>query len=166
MTVKVLVFGWGSLKAALYWCKQFQDLIELKNLDAAVKFMNANILTSGVGHEKWQQAWAKVLGNLLANETNARFNRFTFIQKCGATPRQLKTFATLLWMLRSHPTYILKISNNDLKNSMITYLTFQGLSINVLEMTNFLWQLRNVSQPGRRSILTVMPKRISKTSMI
>jgi hypothetical protein len=29
--MKVLVFEWGSLKAALYWHKQFQDLIELKN---------------------------------------------------------------------------------------------------------------------------------------
>jgi hypothetical protein len=31
--MKVLVFEWESLKAALYWCKQFQDLIELKSLD-------------------------------------------------------------------------------------------------------------------------------------
>jgi hypothetical protein len=29
-----------------YWHKQFQDLIELKGLDAAAKFMNTNILTS------------------------------------------------------------------------------------------------------------------------
>jgi hypothetical protein len=86
-TMKVLVFEQGSLKATLYWCKQFQDLIELKGLDAAVKFTNANILTSGAGHEKWQQAQAKVLGNPPANETNARFNSMmlTFIQKCGVT---------------------------------------------------------------------------------
>jgi hypothetical protein len=59
----------------------------LKNLDAAAKFTNANILTSGAGREKWQQARAEVLGNPPANETNARFNRtmLTFIQKCGAT---------------------------------------------------------------------------------
>jgi hypothetical protein len=55
-TMKVLVFEQGSLEATLYWRKQFQDLIELKNLDAAAKFMNANILTSGAGREKWQQA--------------------------------------------------------------------------------------------------------------
>jgi hypothetical protein len=36
--------------------QQFQDLIELKGLDAAAKFMNANILISGAGCEKWQQA--------------------------------------------------------------------------------------------------------------
>jgi hypothetical protein len=62
-------------------------LIKLKNLDAAAKFTNANILTSGAGREKWQQARAKVLGNPPANETDARFNRtmLTFIQKCGAT---------------------------------------------------------------------------------
>jgi hypothetical protein len=85
--VKVLVFEWGILEAALYWRKQFQDLIELKNLDAAAKFTNANILTSSAGREKWQQAWAEVLGNPPANETNARFNRtmLSFIQKCGAT---------------------------------------------------------------------------------
>jgi hypothetical protein len=55
-TVKVPVFEQGSLKATLYWRKQFQDLIELKGLDAAAKFMNANILTSVAGREKWQQA--------------------------------------------------------------------------------------------------------------
>ncbi len=57
--------------------------------------MNANILTSGAGHEKWQQAHAKVLGNPPTNETNARFNRamLTFIQKCGATSKTL--FVTL-----------------------------------------------------------------------
>jgi hypothetical protein len=32
----------------------------------------------------------------------------------------------------------LKISNNDSKDSMITYLTFQDPSINVWEMINFL----------------------------
>jgi hypothetical protein len=86
-TVKVPVFEQGSLKAALYWHKQFQDLIELKNLDAAAKFTNASILTSSAGHKKWQQAQAEVLGNPPANKTNARFNRtmLTFIQKCGAT---------------------------------------------------------------------------------
>jgi hypothetical protein len=36
-TVKVPVFEQGSLKATLYWRTQFQDLIELKNLDAAAK---------------------------------------------------------------------------------------------------------------------------------
>jgi hypothetical protein len=90
MTMKVPVFEQGSLKATLYWCKQFQDLIHLKNLDsAAAKFTNANILTSSAGLEKWQQAQAKVLGNPPANETNARFNRamLIFIQKCGATSK-------------------------------------------------------------------------------
>jgi hypothetical protein len=86
-TMKVPVFEQGSLEAALYWRKQFQDLIKLKNLDAAAKFTNANILTSGAGCKKWQQAQAEVLGNPSANETDARFNRtmLTFIQKCGAT---------------------------------------------------------------------------------
>jgi hypothetical protein len=59
----------------------------LKNLDAAAKFTNTNILTSGAGCKKWQQAQAKVLCNPPANETDARFNRtmLTFLQKCGAT---------------------------------------------------------------------------------
>jgi hypothetical protein len=72
--VKVPVFERRSLKATLYWRKQFLDLIELKGLDAAAKFTNANILTSGAGREKWQQAQAEVLGNPPANETDARFN--------------------------------------------------------------------------------------------
>jgi hypothetical protein len=72
----------------------------LKGLDAAAKFMNANILTYGAGREKWQQAQAKVLGNPPANETNARFNRtmLTFIQKCGATSKtaeDLRDFITI-----------------------------------------------------------------------
>jgi hypothetical protein len=33
--VKVLVFEQGSLKATLYWHKQFQDLIQLEGFDAA-----------------------------------------------------------------------------------------------------------------------------------
>jgi hypothetical protein len=89
-TMKVPVFEQGSLKTTLYWCKQFQDLIHLKNSDsAAAKFMNTNILTSGAGCEKWQQAQAEVLGNPPANETDARFNRamLIFIQKCGATSK-------------------------------------------------------------------------------
>ncbi len=54
--------------------------------------MNANILTSGAGCKKWQQAQAKVLGNPPANVTDARFNRamLTFIQKCGATSKTAK----------------------------------------------------------------------------
>jgi hypothetical protein len=76
--VKVPVFEWGSLKAAFYWWKQFHDLIKLKGLDAAAKFMNANILTSGAGWKKWQQAQAEALGNPPANVMNARFNRAMF----------------------------------------------------------------------------------------
>jgi hypothetical protein len=50
-------------------------MIKLKGLDAAAKFMNANILTSGAGREKWQQARAEVLGNPPANETDARIQQ-------------------------------------------------------------------------------------------
>jgi hypothetical protein len=42
MTMEVLVFEWGSHTATRYWCKEFQDLIELKGLDAAAKFTKAN----------------------------------------------------------------------------------------------------------------------------
>jgi hypothetical protein len=64
----------------------------LKGLDAAAKFTNSNILTSGAGCKKWQQAQAKVLGYPPADETNARFNRtmLTFIQKCAATSETAK----------------------------------------------------------------------------
>jgi hypothetical protein len=89
-----------------------------------------------------------------------------FIQKCGATSETVEDFATLSWMLRSHPTYILKISNNDSKNSMINYLTFQDLSIKVWEMINFLKHSRNVSLLGRRSTLTAMHVRTLTMSMI
>jgi hypothetical protein len=97
-TVNVAVFEQGSLKAALYWHKHFQDLIELKGLDATAKFTNANILTSGAGHKKWQQAQAEVLGNPAANETDARFNRamLIFIQKCGATSETAKDLCSFI----------------------------------------------------------------------
>jgi hypothetical protein len=91
MTVKVPVFEQGSLEATLYWHKQFQDLTELKGLDAAAKFTNANILTSGAGCETWQQAQAEVLGNPPANVNDARFSR---VHDAYFHP-QLKTFATL-----------------------------------------------------------------------
>jgi hypothetical protein len=70
-------------------------MIKLKGLDAAAKFMNANILTSGAGREKWQQARAEVLDNPPANETDARFNRvmLIFIQKCGATSETAEDFS-------------------------------------------------------------------------
>jgi hypothetical protein len=137
--MEVPVFEQGSLEAALYWHKQFQDLIKLKNLDAAAKFTNANILTSGAGREKWQQAQAKVLGNPPANETNARFNRMmlTFIQKCGATSETAEDLRDFIMNVKKPSNLCLKISNSDLKNSMITYLNFQDLSINIWEMINF-----------------------------
>jgi hypothetical protein len=56
--------------------------------------MNANILTSGAGCEKWLQAQAKVLDN----PPDARFNRtmLTFIQKCGATSETAKDLHDLI----------------------------------------------------------------------
>jgi hypothetical protein len=53
-----------------------------------------------------------------------------------------------------------------LKNSMITYLTFQDLSIKIWEMINFLWHSRNVCLLGRRSTLTVTHVRTLTTWMI
>ncbi|NIV94233.1 hypothetical protein GWN42_15950, partial [candidate division KSB1 bacterium] len=84
-TVKVPVFERGNLEAALYWRKQFEDLIDLKNLDSAAKFTNARILTAGAGREKWNKAVEEVLGD--NNPTNARFHQtmLAFIKKCGAT---------------------------------------------------------------------------------
>jgi hypothetical protein len=65
-------------------------VIELKGLDTAAKFMNANILAYSAGREKWQQAQAEVLGNPPANETNARFNTamLTFIKKYEAISKK------------------------------------------------------------------------------
>jgi hypothetical protein len=56
MTVKVPVFERGNLEAALYWRKQFQDLVELKQLSVDAKFTNARILLTGAARKKWQQA--------------------------------------------------------------------------------------------------------------
>jgi hypothetical protein len=89
-TIKVPVFDTGNLEAALYWRKQFADLIDLKQLDAAAKFNNARILTSGSGREKWNQARQEVLREGQANAlnpTDARFNAtmLIFLKKCGAT---------------------------------------------------------------------------------
>jgi hypothetical protein len=139
--MKVPVFEQGSLEAALYWRKQFEDLIKLKNLDVAAKFMKANILTSGAGREKWQQARAEVLGNPPANETGATFNRtmLTFIQKCGATSKTAEDLRDFIMNAKKPPNLRFEdFKQQDLKNSMITYLTFQDLSIKIWEMINFL----------------------------
>jgi hypothetical protein len=59
--------------------------------------MNANILTSGAGCKKWQQAQAKVLGNPPANVTDARFNRecLPSFRSVEQPPKLPKTFMTL-----------------------------------------------------------------------
>ena len=44
---KVPIFEQGNLEAALHWCKQFQDLIKLKQLNVDAKFTNARILLTG-----------------------------------------------------------------------------------------------------------------------
>ena len=40
-TLKIPVFEDGNLEAALYWCKKFEELIDIKNLDAQAKYTNA-----------------------------------------------------------------------------------------------------------------------------
>ena len=85
-TIKVPVFEDGPLEAALYWRKQFDELIHLKQLNADAKFTNALLLLAGEAKEKWTDARAEVMGNAV-NHTDARFNAAMnrFISLCGAT---------------------------------------------------------------------------------
>ena len=72
MTVKVPIFKRGNLKAALHWCKQFQDLIKLKQLNVNAKFTNARILVTSAACKKWQQAQDDIMGSA-GNLTKVRF---------------------------------------------------------------------------------------------
>jgi hypothetical protein len=77
----------------------------------------------------------------LYNVTDARFNRamLTFIQKCGATSKTAKDLHDFIMNAKKPSNLRFEdFKHNDLKNSMITYLTFQDLSINIWEMVNFL----------------------------
>jgi hypothetical protein len=86
-TIKIPVFEDGNLEQALYWRKKFEDLIEIKQLNAQARFTNALLLLTGPAEEKWISARDAVLGNPPANVTNARFSQVMtrFIQRCGAT---------------------------------------------------------------------------------
>jgi hypothetical protein len=103
-TVKVPVFERGNLEAALHWRKQFQDLIELKQLNVDAKFTNARILLTGAAREKWQQARDDAVG-AQGNLTEARFNRTmtSFLQKCGATTETAEDLRDFLMNAKKPP---------------------------------------------------------------
>ena len=103
-TVKVPVFERGNLEAALHWRKQFQDLIELKQLNVDAKFTNARILLTGAAREKWQQARDDIVG-AQGNLTEARFTRTmtSFLQKCGATTETAEDLRDFLMNAKKPP---------------------------------------------------------------
>jgi hypothetical protein len=102
--VKVPIFERGNLKAALHWCKQFQDLIELKQLNINAKFTNTRILLTGAAREKWQQARDDVMG-AAGNLTEVRFNQTmtSFLQKCGATTKTTEDLWDFLMNAKKPP---------------------------------------------------------------
>jgi hypothetical protein len=59
ITKKFPVLEDGPLEVALFWCTQFDELTQLKNFDAANKFMNILLLRSGDTKDKWINAYAQ-----------------------------------------------------------------------------------------------------------
>jgi hypothetical protein len=72
VTKKFPVLEDGPLKVTLFWRTQFDELAQLKNLNAANKFMNFLLLLSGDAKDKWINARNGIMPNN-ENPTEARF---------------------------------------------------------------------------------------------
>ena len=99
---KVPVLEEGPLEAALYWRKQFLEMAEIKALDAAAKFQNALLTTTGEAKEKWRDARDAVLqpGGAAAplNPTDVRFaaTMLGFMRLMGATDETAENLTEFL----------------------------------------------------------------------
>jgi hypothetical protein len=82
---KYPVFHEGDLESVMYWRKQSNELIKLKNLDANQKFIHAAVLLKGEAKEKWNEAHEEVVGEIAPTDVRFRNTLQRFIQLCGAT---------------------------------------------------------------------------------
>jgi hypothetical protein len=91
ITKKFPVLKDGPLKVALFWCTQFDELAQLKNLDAANKFTNVLLLLSGDVKDKWINAHNDIMPNN-ENPTEAFFHAVwtAFIINYGASNKTAK----------------------------------------------------------------------------
>lgn len=84
-TIKVPVLEDGSLELVLCWRKKFEELCQIKSLNAQSKFVNALLLLGGPAKEKLLAAKEEILGAGTPTETRFRETMNSFISKCGAT---------------------------------------------------------------------------------
>jgi hypothetical protein len=72
-TQKFLVLEDGPPKVALFWHTQFDELAQLKNFNAAIKFMNVLLFLSRDAKDKWINARNDIMPNN-KNPTKAWFH--------------------------------------------------------------------------------------------
>jgi hypothetical protein len=100
-TKKFPVLEDGPLKVALFWCTQFNELTQLKNFNAAIKFTNVLLLLSGDAKDKWINAHNEVMPNN-ENPTKAHFHAVwtAFIINYGASDKTAKGLQDFLQKAR------------------------------------------------------------------
>ena len=150
---------------ALHWRKQFQDLIELKQLNVNAKFTNARILLTGAAREKWQQARDDVVGAAGAL-TEARFNRTmsSFLQKCRATTKTAEDLRDFLMNAKKPPNMNFEDFKQRLEE-LNDYLPYLPAPLNerlsddqlfvMLKKSVPAWQKKYVDSNARRNIANV-----------
>jgi hypothetical protein len=91
VTKKFPVLKDGPLKVALFWRTQFDELVQLKNFNAANKFTNILVLLSGDAKDKWINAHNDIMPNN-ENPTEACFRAVltAFIINYGASDKTAK----------------------------------------------------------------------------
>jgi len=146
---------------ALHWRKQFQDLIELKQLNVQAKFNNARILLTGAARKKWQQAQDNAVGG--NNPTEARFNctMTSFLQKCGATTETAEDLRDFLMNAKKPPNMDFEDFKQRLEE-LNDYLLYLPAPLNerlsndqlfvTLKKSVPAWQKKYVDSNARRNI--------------
>jgi hypothetical protein len=91
ITKKFSVLEDRPLKVTLFWCTQFDELAQLKNFDAANKFMKILLLLSGDAKNKWINTHNDVMPNN-ENPTKVCFHAVwtAFIINYGASNKAAK----------------------------------------------------------------------------
>jgi hypothetical protein len=97
VTKKFPVLEDGPLEVAHFWHTQFDEVAQLKNFDAANKFMNVLLLLSGDAKDKWINACNNVMPNN-KNPTEACFRAVwtAFIINYGASNKTAKGLQVFL----------------------------------------------------------------------
>jgi hypothetical protein len=96
ITKKFPVLEDGPLEVALFWCTQFDELAQLKNFNAANKFISVLLLLSGDAKDKWINAYNDVMSNnkILLKLASAQCGlpSLSTMEHLTKPPKEYKTF--------------------------------------------------------------------------